>query len=205
MKSLFVPLLGFLVYNKGAITGISFIDSTKIQICHNKRISRNKVFSGWAKRGKTTAGWFYGFKLHLIINELGEILAFQFTHGNAADISVLEKLSQGIVGKLFGDKGYISAGIAMKLFERGLKLFTTLRNNMKNKLISLKDKILLRKRVLVETVNDQLKNISQLEHTRHRSVANFFINALSAIAAYVRQPKKPHMNLEAIGAELVAF
>lgn len=109
---------------------------------------------------------------------------------------MLEKLSRGIIGKLFGDKGYISVEIAKRLFERGLKLFTTLRNKMKNKLIEIKDKILLRKRVLVETVNDQLKNISQLEHTRHRSVANFFVNALAAIAAYVRQPKKPRINLE---------
>jgi hypothetical protein len=130
-------------------------------------------------------------------------LAFQFTAGNVADISVLEKLSQGIFGKLFGDKGYISAEVAMKLFKRGLKLFTTLRNKMKNKLIGLKDKMLLRKRVLVETVNDQLKNISQLEHTRHRSVGNFFINALAAIAAYIRQPKKPRINLEEQGAGLI--
>lgn len=203
MKNLFVPLFAFLLYSRGKITGISFVDSTKIQICHNKRIQRNRVFSGWAKRGKTTAGWFYGFKLHLIINELGEVLAFQFTAGNAADISVLEKLSQGITGKLFGDKGYISAEIATKLFERGLRLFTTLRNKMKNKFIALKDKILLRKRVLVETVNDQLKNISQLEHTRHRSIGNFFINALAAIAAYIRQPKKPRIILEEKEASLV--
>ena len=203
MKNLFMPLFAFLLYSRGNITGISFIDSTKIQICHNKRIPRNKVFAAWAKRGKTTAGWFYGFKLHLIINELGEILAFQFTPGNTADVSVLEKLSRGIVGKLFGDKGYISAEIATKLFERGLRLFTTLRNKMKSKLLEIKDKILLRKRVLVETVNDQLKNISQLEHTRHRSIANFFINALAAIAAYTRQPKKPHINLGEQEAGLV--
>lgn len=196
MKSLFVPLFAFLLYHRGAITGISFVDSTKIQICHNKRIPRNKVFSGWAKRGKTTAGWFYGFKLHLIINELGEILAFQLTPGNTSDIAVLEKLSRGLFGKLFGDKGYISVEIAKKLFQQGLQLFTTLRANMKNKFVSLKDKALLRKRVLVETVNDQLKNISQLEHTRHRSIWNFFINVFAAIAAYIRQPKKPHLNLE---------
>ena len=196
MKNLFVPLFAFILYNRGKITGISLVDSTKIQICHNKRIKRNKVFSGWAKRGKTTTGWFYGFKLHLIINELGDILAFQFTAGNAADISVLEQLSKGIIGKIYGDKGYISAEIGAKLFERGLRLFTTLRNKMKNKLIELQDKVLLRKRVLIETVNDQLKNISQLEHTRHRSIGNFFINALAAIAAYIRQPKKPHINLD---------
>ena len=198
MKNLFVSLFAFLLYNRGKITGIAFIDSTKIQICHNKRIPRNKVFAGWAKRGKTTAGWFYGFKLHLIINEVGEILAFQFTPGNTADIAV-------IVGKLFGDKGYISSEIAMRLFKRGLRLFTTLRTKMRNKLLSMKDKIMLRKRVLVETVNDQLKNISQLEHTRHRSVANFFINALAAIAAYIRQPKKPRINLGEQEAALATY
>ena len=205
MKNLFVSLFAFLLYNRGKITGIAFIDSTKIQICHNKRIPRNKVFAGWAKRGKTTAGWFYGFKLHLIINEVGEILAFQFTPGNTADIAVLERLSQGIVGKLFGDKGYISSEIAMRLFKRGLRLFTTLRTKMRNKLLSMKDKIMLRKRVLVETVNDQLKNISQLEHTRYRSVANFFINALAAIAAYIRQPKKPRINLGEQEAALATY
>lgn len=194
MKNLFVPLFAFLLYKRGKITGISFVDSTKIQICHNKRIPRNKVFAGVAKRGKTTAGWFHGFKLHLLINEVGEILAFQFTAGNVADVSVLENLSQGLIGKLFGDKGYISAEIAKRLFERGVKLFTTLRNKMKNKFLAIEDKILLRKRVLVETVNDQLKNISQLEHTRHRSIENFFINALAAIGAYMLQPKKPHIN-----------
>lgn len=195
MKNLFLPLLAFLLYSRGKITGISFVDATKMQICHNKRISRNKVFSGWAKRGKTTTGWFYGFKLHLIINELGEILAFRFTPGNASDISVLEKLSQGIFGKLFGDKGYISSEIATNLFKRELQLFTSLRSNMKNKMMHLKDKILLRKRVLIETVNDQLKNISQLEHTRHRTIGNFFVNALAAIVAYTRRSKKPHINL----------
>jgi hypothetical protein len=205
MKNLFVPLFAFLLHNKGEITGIAFIDSTKIQVCHNKRIPRNKVFSGIAKRGKTTAGWFYGFKLHLIINEIGEILAFQFTPGNVADVSTLDSLSQGVVGKLFGDKGYISAEIGKRLLERGLKLFTTLRDKMKNKLIELKDKILLRKRVLVETVNDQLKNISQLEHSRHRSVENFFINALGAIVAYSQQAKKPRIKLERQEAALMTI
>lgn len=195
MKTLFIPLFAFLLYKTGKITGIAFVDSTKIQICHNKRIQRNKVFAGWAKRGKTTTGWFYGFKLHLIINECGEILAFQLSKGNISDVSVLENLSQGVMGKVFGDKGYISAEIAKKLFERGLEIITTLKRNMKNRLMSVKDKVLLRKRVLIETVNDQLKNISQLEHTRHRSIGNFFINALAAIAAYTQQPKKPHLNL----------
>ena len=139
--------------------------------------------------GKTGAGWFFGVKLHLIINEVGEILAFQLTPGNASDVSVVEILSQGITGKLYGDKGYISEKLGKKLMDKGLQLFTNLRSKMKNKFMNLRDKVLLRKRVIIETVNDQLKNISQIEHTRHRSVSNFLVNTLCGIAAYMRQPK----------------
>lgn len=195
MKGLFVPLFACLLYHAGAITGIAFIDSTSIAVCHNKRISRNKVFKSLAKRGKTTAGWFYGFKLHLVINDRGEILAFQLTQGNVADVSMVETLTKGIIGKLFGDKGYISAEIAKNLFQRGLRLFTSLRDKMKQRLMPLEDKILLRKRSLIETVNDQLKNISQIEHTRHRSPQNFLVNLLAGLAAYGLQPKKPSLNL----------
>lgn len=196
MKSLFVPLFAYLLMIKGAVTGIAFIDSTSIAVCHNKRIQRNKVFKGFAKRGKTTSGWFYGFKLHLIINDKGEILAFQLTPGNISDVSMVETLSNGIFGKLFGDKGYISSELGKNLLKRDLELFTTIRSNMKPKPISLKDKILLRKRSLIETVNDQLKNISQIEHTRHRGIGNFLVNMLAGIAAYCHQPKKPSLRIK---------
>jgi hypothetical protein len=195
MKTLFIPLFSYLIHIKGKITGISFVDSTSIRVCHNKRISRNRVFRDLAKCGKTTAGWFYGFKLHLIINEKGEIIAFQLTPGNIADVTMLETLSSGLWGKLFGDKGYISAKQAEKLFSQGVQLITGLRAKMKQKLMPLMDKILLRKRSLIETVNDQLKNISQIEHTRHRSPANFLINLLSGLVAYMHQPKKPSLRL----------
>lgn len=194
-KTIFVPLFAYALHLQGVVTGISFVDATSIKVCSNKRIKRNKVFKGLAKIGKTTTGWFYGFKLHLIINEMGEILAFQITPGNISDVSVLESLSKGIFGKLFGDKGYISSKISEKLFKKGVQLFTTIRNNMKQKLMSLKDKILLRKRSVIETVNDQLKNISQIEHSRHRGIGNFLVNLLAGIIAYSRQPKKPSLNL----------
>ena len=196
MKDLFIPLFAYLLNRSGSVTGISFVDSTPIQVCKRKRIKRNKVFKGFAKVGKTSIGWFYGFKLHIIINENGEILSFLVTPGNVSDISVLDRLSKGVFGKLFGDKGYISSQLGKKLLARGLDLFTTLRANMKQKLMSLKDRALLRKRSLIETVNDQLKNISQIEHSRHRSVSNFLVNLLSGLVAYSHQEKKPSLNLD---------
>lgn len=195
MKGLFIPLFAFLHHHRGAVTGISYIDSTKIQVCHNKRISRNKVFAKLAKTGKTTAGWFFGFKLHLIVNDKGEIIAFQLSQGNIADVSMLETLTKDVTGKLYGDKGYISAEIAKKLLEKGLHLFTSIREKMKNKLLPLMDKILLRKRSIIETINDQLKNISQIEHTRHRAPCNFLINLLSGLIAYQFKEKKPSIHV----------
>jgi hypothetical protein len=195
-KRAFVPLFAYLLSRRGEVTKISFIDATSIAVCKNKRISRNKVFKGIAKRGKTTAGWFYGFKLHLIVNDKGEILSFLLTPGNISDIAPVEKLSEGILGKLYGDKGYISNPLFQKLYQKGLELFTTLRSNMKNKLISFFDKIMLRKRSIIETINDQLKNISQIEHSRHRSIANFFVNLLAGLAAYSHQNKKPSIRVK---------
>lgn len=196
MKDLFIPLFAYLLDRSGSVTGISFIDSTSIQVCKRKREKRNRVFKGFAKLGKTSIGWFYGFKLHIIINENGEILSFLVTPGNVSDIRVLDRLSKGVFGKLFGDKGYISSKLGEKLFDRGLDLFTTLRSNMKQKLMSLKDRALLRKRSLIETVNDQLENISQIEHSRHRSVSNFLVNLLSGLVAYSHQEKKPSLNFD---------
>ncbi|HPE85412.1 MAG TPA: IS982 family transposase [Chlamydiales bacterium] len=195
MKNLFIPIFANLMHRAGKVTGIAFIDATSTAVCHNKRIRRNKVFRGFAKRGKTKAGWFYGFKLHLVINELGEIISFLITPGNVADIAVVEQLTKKLIGQLYGDKAYISQQLACRLIKRGLQLFTTIRSNMKQKLISLKDKALLRKRAIIETVNDQLKNISQIEHKRHRSVSNFLINLLAGLVAYSHQAKKPSLNL----------
>lgn len=195
MKNVFVPLFAYVLSLAGAKTGIAFVDSTSIAVCKNKRISRNRVFKKIGQIGKTTTGWFFGFKLHLIINDMGEILSFQITPGNVSDVSVVESLSKRLLGKLFGDKGYISSRVFNSLLNRGLELFTSIRSTMKPKLMKIEDKILLRKRSLIETVNDQLKNISQIEHTRHRSIGNFFINLIAGIAAYCHQPKKPSLHM----------
>jgi hypothetical protein len=172
-------------------TGISFIDSTPIQVCKPKRMSANKVFADFAKKSKSTIGWFFGFKLHLIVNECGELLAVKLTKANVDDRTPVPEMASNLFGKLFGDKGYISKELTGKLREQGVNLITGLKKNMKNKLLPMIDKILLRKRSIIETINDQLKNISQIEHSRHRSVYNFVVNILCGLIAYCHQPKKP--------------
>lgn len=203
MPRVLVPLLFYLNEKKGKCTGISFVDSTPIKVCHNRRISRHKVFAGLAARGKTTTGWFYGFKLHLVVNEKGDLLAFRISPGNIDDRKPVPTLTKALFGKLFGDKGYISQALFEELFERDLQLITGIRSNMKNRLMLLSDKALLRKRSIIETINDQLKNISQIEHSRHRSVANFFINLFSGLIAYCFQTKKPSLNFHSSDLALI--
>lgn len=189
-----VPFMLFLHHCcRGECTGISFIDSTVLRVCHNKRIKRNKVFKGLAKVGKSTIGWFFGFKLHLIINDKGEILSFYLSQGNTSDnnAKIITKMTKEIFGKVFGDKGYINKALADLLFDDGIQLITAVRRNMKQKALSNEEKLLLRKRSVIETVNDELKNICQVEHTRHRSIAGFILNIMSTIAAYSFFPKKP--------------
>ena len=195
MPQTLIPLLYYLNTRKGRVTGISFIDSTKIPIALNQRAKRHKVFQGFAHWGKSSLGWFFGFKLHLIINELGELLSFKLTPGNIDDRQPVPDLVKGIVGKLFGDKGYISADLFKQLFETEVQLVTPSKLNMKNRLLPLIDKILLRKRSIIETVNDQLKNISQIVHSRHRSVTNFMVNLVAGLIAYTHQAKKPSLKI----------
>ena len=194
MSSVLLPLCAYLQTRFGNCTGIAFVDSTPLAVCHNRRIKRHKVFKHLATRGKTTMGWFYGFKLHLIVNHQGELLAVHLTAGNVDDRKPLDAMSQDLFGKLFGDKGYISQALFETFFQRGLELITNIRSNMKNALMRLEDKLLLRKRFIIETINDQLKNISQIEHTRHRKPANFAVNLIAGLIAYTHQPKKPTIN-----------
>jgi hypothetical protein len=178
----------------GECTGFSFIDSTKLAVCKNQRIKQHRQFKGIAQSGHTSTGWFYGFKLHLIINDKAEIISFQVTRGNVADNqeNLLMKLCKDIFGKLYGDKGYIvKESVFEKLFHDGVHLVTKIKRNMKNKLMGIYDKIMLRKRIVIECVIDSLKNICQVEHSRHRSIHGFIINIFSAIAAYHLIPKKP--------------
>lgn len=180
----------------GQCTGISFIDSTPLRVCHNRRIHSHKVFDGLAARGQCSIGWFYGFKLHLITSDSGHVVDFMLTGGNIDDRKPLQMKGfiDKLFGKLYGDKGYISKELFEGLFHQGIHLVTKLRKNMKTKLVTpIADAIMLRKRAICETIIDQLKNIFQIEHSRHRSPKNFLTNLFSALIAYNFTEKKPSL------------
>ena len=191
-----VPLAVYLETRKARCSGISFVDSTSIAVCHNRRIHAHKVFAGFAKRGKTSVGWFYGFKLHIAINHLGELLAVRLTPGNIDDRKPLPSMAARLWGQLFADKGYLSKELTARFSQRNLELITKVKKNMKEKLLPLFDKLLLRKRAIIESVIDQLKNISNIEHSRHRSVTNFLVNVLAGLTAYTFREKKPSLNIQ---------
>lgn len=190
-----VPLCGSLHTRKGHCTGITLVDSTSLAVCHNRRISRHKVFDGYASRGKSSMGWFYGFKLHLMVNDEGELLACRVTTAEVNDQMPVGRMARGLWGQLFGDRGYISRALRQALWAQGLALITRVRRHMKPRLMWLWDRLLLRKRFLIETVNDQLKNISQIEHSRHRSLTGCMGNLVGGLIAYTFQPKKPSLGL----------
>ncbi|QCX52878.1 IS982 family transposase [Elizabethkingia sp. JS20170427COW] len=182
----------------GKCTGISFMDSTTLKVCRNQRIHNHKVFKGLAERDKSSMGWLYGFKLHLVCNQKGELLSFYLTKGNVDDRNPkhIKKMTEQLFGKLFADKGYLSKALWEMLFADGIQLFTKLRKNMKNHIMTMEDKISLRKRAIIETINDELKNHCQVEHTHHRSINNFMMNILAGLTAYCFFPKKLSLNLK---------
>lgn len=182
----------------GKCSGISFLDSTVLKVCHYKREKQNKVFKGMAAKGRGTMGWFFGFKLHIIINERGEIIDFLITQGNIDDRQPLKDKAfhDKVFGKIFADRGYIGKDLFERLFVDGIHLVTKIKKNMKNALMYIYDKILLRKRAVVESVNDILKNQCQIEHTRHRSFDNFITNLISGLIAYAFYPTKPNINID---------
>lgn len=192
MPSTLLPLCANLGSCFGSCTGISFLDSTSLKVCHNRRINQHRVFQNLAARGKTSVDWFFGFKLHVVVNDRGELLNVVMTPGNTDDRIPVPKLLQMLFGKVFADKGYVSQKLAKQLLETvGIQLITKLKRNMKNRFMSLSDRLLLRKRSIIETIIDQFKNISQIEHSRHRSPVNCLVNIVCGLIAYCHQPKKP--------------
>jgi transposase len=195
-----VPLTLLLHTLKGSCSGISIADATSLAVCDNRRIQRHRVFDGYAARGKTSMGWFFGFKLHVVINHSGELIAFRLTPGNVDDRKALAKMADNIHGKLFADKGYIAQWLSQMFSEQQCELITTLRKNMKAVTRSAFDNAILSRRGLVETVFDELKNLCQIEHSRHRSVGNFIVNLLGGLIAYCLMPKKPSLSITTTNA-----
>lgn len=192
-----LPLAVYLHTQLGTCTGLSFVDATSLSVCRNPRIHAHRVFRADARRGKTTMGWFYGFKLHLVVNDRGELVAVCLTAGNVDDRRPVPCLARRLFGKLFGDKGYLSQALAEELLvTHGVQLVTKARKNMRGRVLTLTDKLLLRKRAIIESINDQLKNVCQIEHTRHRSPFNFLVHLLAGLVAYCHLPKKPSLHLD---------
>ncbi|MBL1265789.1 IS982 family transposase [Candidatus Methylomicrobium oryzae] len=189
------PLAALFNLLKGECDGISIADATALAVCDNRRIRRHQVFKGLAQRGKTSMGWFYGFKLHAIINSKGELIRLKLTPGNVDDRRPIPELCQGLFGQLFADKGYLSKELAETLARLRIQLITPLRKNMKPVPRTEFEKAILRRRALIETVFDELKNLCQIEHTRHRSVANFVVNLMAGIIAYCLSDNKPTLSL----------
>jgi Transposase DDE domain len=205
MPGVFSRLCAYLFSLFGRCTGVSFIDSTFIAVCDNRRIHQHKVFAGLATRGRGSMGWSFGFKLHLVVNDCGELLGCCLTPAHRADVKLLPMLTRRLFGKLFGDKGYLSQPMFEQLLAHGVQLITRIKSNMKNRLMSLSDKLLLRKRAIIESITDQLKNVSQIEHTRHRSPLNFCINLICGLIAYCHQPKKPSLRLDLCQLEALSY
>lgn len=203
MPWVLIPLCAYLDTCRGRCRGLSLGDSTPLAVCHNRRIKSHRVFAGLAERGKNSVGWFYGFKLHLVVNDQGDLRAYALTPGNVDDRRPVPQMAQGLFGKLLGDKGYLSHALVATLLHQGVELLTPLKRTMKPRLVKLIDALLLRKRVLIETINDQLKNLAQIEHTRHRSPTNFLVNLVCGLIAYSHQSKKPSLRVSPDGLTLL--
>jgi len=190
-KNVWTLLAFFMASRMGKKTDIYYIDSTPLVVCHNRRINRHKTFAGLAERGKTSTGWFFGFKLHLVFNHEREIVALKLTPGNVSDTTPVPELTKDLVGKLFGDKGYIGQKMAQELLRRGLALMTRVRGNMKSLPVSFLDKALLNGRNIAETIIGHIKEFSSLRLPKHRSVFNAFTHITAAIIAYQLNPLPP--------------
>ena len=194
--SLFLPIVIMVYYLSGKHTGIYYADSTHFAVCKNIRIARNRTFAGLAQRGRSSIDWFYGFKLHMIINDKSEIIAIKITKGNTDDRKAFEEMviKKDLKGKCYADKGYISKDLFTRLYHKGLILITGIKSNMKNYLMPILDKIFLRKRFIIETIFGYIKEHFNLRPNKYRSPTNFFASLFSALIAFQIKPNKPSIS-----------
>jgi hypothetical protein len=196
IPSLFLPLIIMTHYLSGKKTGVYYVDSTHFSVCKNIRILSHKTFKSLAERGHSSIDWFYGFKLHMIINDKSEIVAIKITKGNVDDRKAFEEMAikKDLKGKCYADKGYISRDLFAKLYNKGLTLITGIKRNMKNYLMPILDKLFLRKRFIIETIFGYIKEHFNLRPNKHRSPINFFASLLAALIAYQIKPNKPKIS-----------
>ncbi len=194
-----LPLLLLLLLYKcsqSLRTGHYFIDSKKLEVCHLRREKDHKVFEHFASKGKSSTGWFFGLKLHLVINHLGQIASFGITPGNVADNNhgVLAHLLSGLKGRCGGDRGYQST-LFSAFLEQGLHLLVRPKKSMKAKALPAlpKDLHFLKQRAVIESVNDILASVCDVEHSRHHNPWHGLANVLGALIAYQYLPTKPHV------------
>ena len=191
IKRAFPALMCMMKSIEGEVTEYLFIDSTPMAVCHNLRIHRHQVFKSLAERGRTSTGWFYGFKLHMLINTNGEIVRLHITPGNVSDKAPVLSMLSGIKTRLIGDKGYLSQSLFDQLFAQGVTLITKIKKRMKNRLVIMADKLMLAQRHFIETVFSSMKSLHTLIHHRHRSPINAFAHLLAGLIHYQLRTDKP--------------
>ncbi len=205
MPRVLAPLTAYILSKRGKATNLYYIDSTPVAVCHNRRITNHKVFKYIATRGHSSVGYFFGFKLHLLINHQGELVNFCITKGNVDDRKTVPQLMRGLTGLAAGDKGYLDKKLEDTLSQQGLQFITKVRKNMKHRIRTAFERYFLAQRSIIETVIGQLKNICQIEHTRHRSPTNFLVNLISGLAGYCLKPRKPALHIHSLTEHRLAL
>jgi len=175
----------------GEVTEVMFMDSTPYCVCKIRRCARHKVFAGIAAKSKTSTGWFFGLKLHFLFNSNGEIVRLKVTPGNVDDRSGAKDILSDIVGKVFADRGYLGKEFFAEMFRKRVQVITRIKKNMKNILMDMRDKLLLKKRMIVESIFSSIKSCNTFENSRHRNVDNAFCHILSALIMYQLRSDKP--------------
>lgn len=194
IKRAFPALVCLLKSLAGEVTEYLFIDSTPMAVCHNLRERKHKVFKGLAAKGRTSTGWFFGMKLHMIFNTKGEIVRLAITPGNINDRKPVPHMVKDIAAKLIGDKGYLSKKLFQELFAGGVTLITKIKKNMKNYLMEMSDKLMLMRRSFIETIFSSMKSLNTLIHHRHRCPINAFAHLLAGLISYQLRHDKPSLH-----------
>lgn len=194
IKRALPALLCLLKSLMGEVSAYMFIDSTPHAVCHNRREASHKVFKDLAAKGKTSTGFFFGFKLHMLINTQGDIVRLTITPGNCDDRSPVRDMMSGIKTKLIGDRGYLSQKLFDDLFQQGTTLITKVKKNMNNRLIEITDKIMLMKRCFIESIFSSMKLLGTLIHHRHRSPVNAFSHLIAGLINYQLRDDKPTLD-----------